>query len=174
MSNDDNDGDGGLGDPAGHQGAPQPPGAPPNNVVLVDRRPAVTTDLTPYQGAFEPTSREGLSIWGETSKVPSGWTFPGATTDNRVILYDAIRDFLETCHICVHRVPTLGTGAVETNSKLIAGKLMANYSLSKYIDVLAEHARTKKLKKDHLLKWSNWIFGDNATLFELPPRMLIE
>ena len=38
---------------------------------------------------------------------------------------------------------------------------------------MAEHAQTKKLKKDHLLKWSNWIFGDESALFELPPKDIV-
>ena len=53
------------------------------DVVVVERpRPTVTTDLTPYQGTLEPTSQEGLSIWGKMMKGPPGWTFPGATTDH--------------------------------------------------------------------------------------------
>ena len=123
------------------------------DLVVVERcRPATTTDLTSYQGALEPTSREGLSIWAETTKVPPGWTFLGATTDNCVVIYDAIRDFLETYDICVHRVPTSGNGVIEASAKSITGKLLPNYFLGDWIDPMAEHARTKKLKKDHLLK----------------------
>ena len=93
-------------------------------VVVERRRPAATTDMTPCQSALEPTSREGLFLWAETTKVPPGWTFLGATADNRVVIYDAIRDFLETYNICVHRVPTSGNGAIEASAKSIAAKLL--------------------------------------------------
>ena len=79
-------------------------------VVIVDRPKTTSTHLTPFQGDFEPSSKEGLYHWGSATKVPQGWKFPTLAAENRVLYTDAIRDFADRFNIIIFRVPTTGDG----------------------------------------------------------------
>ena len=74
--------------------------------------------------------------------------------DNYMVLYNEIQDYLKTYHVCVHCVPSLGNSAIRTTPKVVAGNLVANYQVSKFIGIPAVHMRNKKPKKDHLFNWS--------------------
>ena len=64
----------------------------------------------------------------------------------------------------------MGDRIIENTPKLVAGKLVVNNDLSKFTNVLSEHARSKKLKKTQLLKWLHWIFVDAVTMFKNSPK----
>ena len=73
--------------------------------MIVDRPKTASTHLTPFQGNFEPSSKEGLYHWGSATKVPQGWKFPTLAAENRVLYTDAIRDFADRFNIIIFRVP---------------------------------------------------------------------
>jgi len=135
-------------------------------VVIVDRPKTASTHLTPFQGNFEPSSKEGLYHWGPATKVSQGWKFPTLAAENRVLYTDAIRDFADRFNIIIFRVPTTGDGSIAATPRTVASHNLASYNLKDYVDVLDDHKG--KLKDDQVLKYSAWIFGDSATKFEVP------
>ena len=122
----------------------------------------VSTAINPYNTeSIDLDSKEGKYHWKMVTAREEGWKPLSLTTDNSEAIADLFKDRAGQFGFNpIINVPSLGTGAVEANPRIVAGIDYFNMDLDNTINILKElHKLTLKTVREY----SAWFMGDESS-----------
>ena len=127
----------------------------------------VSTAINPYDTeSMDLDSKEGKYYWKMVTAREDSWKPLSLTTDN----YEAIADLFKDQAVQFGFDPIInvrlsGTGAVEANSRIVAGVDYCNMDFDDTINILKEpHKLTPKTVREY----SAWFMGDESSTQTIP------
>ena len=127
----------------------------------------VSNAINPYDTeSMDLDSKEGKYHWKMVTAREEGWKPLSLTTDNSETIVDLFKDRAGQFGFdLIINVPSLGTGAVEVNPRIVAGVNYCNMDLDDTINILKEpHKLTLKTVREY----SAWFMGDESSTRTIP------